>query len=70
MTGTSESAQARGKYRKVTAFERKIRDALHVAGYAVARGGRKGDPYLFVWVSELKTALRGNRLIFATFYGT
>lgn len=37
------AGEARGKYRKGTAFERKIRDQLHEAGYAVARGaGSKG----------------------------
>jgi hypothetical protein len=41
---TMTAGQARGKYRKGTAFERKIRDALHEAGYAVARGaGSKGS---------------------------
>jgi hypothetical protein len=33
-------------------------------------GGRKGDPYPTVWVPELKTSIRGHRLIFAAFYGT
>lgn len=33
-------------------------------------GGRKGDPYPTVWVPELKTSVRGHRLIFAAFYGT
>lgn len=40
---TMTAGEARGKYRKGTAFERKIRDSLHSAGYAVARGaGSKG----------------------------
>lgn len=33
-------------------------------------GGRKGDPYPTVWVPELKTSVRGHRLIFAAFFGT
>lgn len=33
-------------------------------------GGRKGDPYPTVWVPELKTSIRGHRLIFAAYYGT
>lgn len=41
---TMTAGEARGKYRKGTAFERKIRDQLHEAGYAVARGaGSKGS---------------------------
>jgi hypothetical protein len=40
---TMTAGEARGKYRKGTAFERKIRDQLHAFGYAVARGaGSKG----------------------------
>jgi hypothetical protein len=41
---TMTAGEARGKYQKGTAFERRIRDVLHSAGYAVCRGaGSKGS---------------------------
>lgn len=53
-------------------FARCVLDEGHFmwTGGVSRGGGRKGDPYPTVWVPELKTSIRGHRLIFAAFYGT
>lgn len=53
-------------------FARCILDNGHFmwTGGVSRGGGRKGDPYPSVWVPELRTAIRGHRLIFAAFHGT
>lgn len=53
-------------------FARCVLDEGHFmwTGGVSRGGGRKGDPYPTVWVPELKSSVRGHRLIFAAYYGT